>query len=134
MKIYTLTLLPKSGLPVKIVLPWNIVLSSQCQIFIKHFMKSRLQKRMFKKIFKSHMIFKIFFQNYSLSIINANWSLAKRLRSRKWKLCESSDFSHLLGMGWLEIVGGGNSFSRVKTPSFRHFLLHKLSDLHLQTW
>ena len=35
--------------------------------------------------------------------------------------------------GW-GLVGGGESFSHVKSPSFRHFLLLKLADLHLKTW
>ena len=38
------------------------------------------------------MIFKIFFENYSLSIINAHQSLAKRLQSREWGLDESLEF------------------------------------------
>ena len=90
---------------------------------------------MLKDFLTFHMIFKIFFQNYSLSIINAYRSLAKRLRGRERGLVESSGFSHPLGRGgWVGIGGGGSSFSCVKSPSFRHFLLHKLADLHLKTW
>ena len=61
--------------------------------------KSRLQKRMLKKFLTFHMIFKIFFHNYSLGIINAHRSLAKRLRGRERGLGESSGFSHPLGRG-----------------------------------
>ena len=85
MKIYTLTVLLKSSLsrftsPVKIVFEWNIVLSSQCQIFIKKLLKRRQQKRMLRDLLTFQMIFKIFLQNYSLSIINAHRSLAKGSR------------------------------------------------------
>ena len=47
------------------------------------------------------MIFKISSQHYSLSIVNAHRSLAKRLRGRERGLGESSGFSHPLrsGMG-----------------------------------
>ena len=107
MKIYTLTVLLKSSLsrftsPVKIVFEWNIVLSSQCQIFIKKLLKRRQQKRMLRDLLTFQMIFKIFLQNYSLSIINAYRSLAKRQPSRERVLGESSGFSHPLGRegGW----------------------------------
>ena len=83
------------------------------------------------------MIFKIIFQNYSLSVIKAHRSLAKRLRGREQGLGGSSGFSHLLGKegGWVLIGGGSDSFSRVKSPGFRHFLLDKIADLHLvYTW
>ena len=43
------------------------------------------------------MIFKIFFQNYSLNIINTHPSLVKRLRGRQRGLSESSGFSDPLG-------------------------------------
>ena len=47
------------------------------------------------------MIFKIFFQNYSLSIINAHRSLAKGLQGRERKLGESSgSHNHWEGVGW----------------------------------
>ena len=73
----TLTLLLKSGLsrftsPVKIVFAWNIVLSSQCQIFIKKLSEIEVTKKDVMKFLTFHMNFKIFFQNYSLSIINAH--------------------------------------------------------------
>ena len=57
------------------------------------------------------MIFKIFFQNYSLSIINSHRSLAKRLQGTERGLGVSSGFSHPLGKGggW-GLVGGGDSF------------------------
>ena len=57
---------------------------------------------MLKSFLTFHMIFKIFFQNYSLSIINAHQSLAKRLWGREQGLGESSGFSHPLGRkgGW----------------------------------
>ena len=45
-----------------------------------------------------HMVFKRFFQNVSLSIINAHRSLTKRLRGREQRQGESSEFSHLLGV------------------------------------
>ena len=65
------------------------------------------------------MIFKIFFQNYSLNIINAHQSLAKKLWSREWGLGESSGFSYPLARGnWVWIGGGSDNFSRVKSPSF----------------
>ena len=56
MKICTLTVLLKSGLsifisPVKIVFAWNIVLSSQCQIFIKKLSEIELTKKDVRKIF-----------------------------------------------------------------------------------
>ena len=54
---------------------------------------------MLKVFLTFHMIFEIFFQNYSLSIINAHRSLAKRLRGREQGLGESSGFSHPLGKG-----------------------------------
>ena len=38
---------------------------------------------MLKTFLTFYMIFKIFFQSYSLSIINANQSLVKRLRDRE---------------------------------------------------
>ena len=59
-----------------------------------------------------HLIFKIFFQNYSLSIINAYRSLAKRLQGRERGLGESSGFSHPMVRveGWVGISGGGDSF------------------------
>ena len=97
----------KSGLsrftsPVKIVFAWNIVLSSQCQIFIKELSEIEVTKRMLNFFLTFHMIFKIFFQNYSVSIVNAHQSLAKRLWSRERRLGESSEISHLLSrwVGW----------------------------------
>ena len=44
-----------------------------------------------------HMIFKIFFQNYPLSIDNAHGSLANMLQVREQGQGESSRFSYLLG-------------------------------------
>ena len=104
MKICTLTILLKSGLsrftsPVKIVFAWNIVLSSQCQIFIKKFSEIKVTKKGVKNFLTFHMIFKIFFQNYSLRIINVNWSLVKRFWVREKGLGESSVFSCPLGRG-----------------------------------
>ena len=99
MKICTPTVLLKSGLsrltsPVKSVFAWNIVLSSQCQIFIKQLSEIEVAKKTIKFFFLTfQMIFKIFFQNYSLSIINAHRSLAKGLQGRERKLGESSGFS-----------------------------------------
>ena len=106
----TLTLLLKSGLsrftsPVKIVFAWNIVLSSQCQIFIKKLSEIEVTKKDVMKFLTFHMNFKIFFQNYSLSIINAHRSLAKGFWSTERELGESSGLSHPLGRGgW---VGNG---------------------------
>ena len=57
------------------------------------------------------LIFKIFFQNYSLSIINAHRSLAKWLWGRELVLSESSGFSHPLGRG------GGRGLVGVVTAS-----------------
>ena len=56
MKICSLTVLLKSGLsiflsPVKIVFAWNIVLSSQCQIFIKKLSEIELTKKDVRKFF-----------------------------------------------------------------------------------
>ena len=56
MKICTLTVLLKSGLsrftsPVKIVFAWNIVLSSQCQIFIKKLSEIEVTKKDVKIFF-----------------------------------------------------------------------------------
>ena len=76
----------------------------------------RVAKKEVEIFLAFHMIFKIFFQNYSQSIITAHQSLAKRFLCREQGLGESS------------------GFSRLKLPRFRHFLLHKLSDLHLKTW
>ena len=50
MKIFTLTVLLKSGLsrftsPAKIVFAWNIVLSSQFQIFIKKISEIEVTKK-----------------------------------------------------------------------------------------
>ena len=88
------------------------------------------------KIFLTfHIICKIFFQIYSLTIINAHQSLAKKLQAWERGLGESSGLSHQLARGWwVRIGGGGGSFSRVKSSSFRYFLLHKLADLQLKTW
>ena len=104
---FCVTVLLQSGLsrftsPVKIVFAWNIVLSSQCQIFIKKLSEIEVTKRMLKNFLMLHMIFKIFFQNYSLSIINAHRSLAKRLQGRERGLGVSSGFPHPLGKwgGW----------------------------------
>ena len=56
---------------------------------------------MLKAFLTFHILFKIFFQSYSLSIVNAHRSLAKRLRGREWGLGESSGFSNALGIdGW----------------------------------
>ena len=113
MKICNLTVLLKSDLSrftslVKIVFAWNIVLSGQCQIFIKKLSEIEVTKKDVKFFFLTfHTIFKIFFQNYSLSIVNAPRSLAKRLRSREWGLGESSGFSHLITgdcWGWWQIL------------------------------
>ena len=87
MKIFTFTLLLKSGLsrftsPVKIDIAWNIVLSSQCQIFLKKLSQIEVTKKDIEIVLAFQMIFKIFFQNYSLSIINEHLSLAKRSRGR----------------------------------------------------
>ena len=104
MKICTLTVLLKSGLsrftsPVKIVFAWNIVLSSKCQIFIRNFLKSRLQKGILNFFLTFHVTFKIFYQNYSLIIINRHRSLAKRLRGRERELGESSESPAREGVG-----------------------------------
>ena len=77
----------KSGLsrftsPVKIDITRNIVLSSQCQIFIKKLSQIEVTKKDIEIFLVFQMIFKIFFQNYSLSIINEHLSLAKGLQGR----------------------------------------------------
>ena len=75
------------------------MVSSQCQTFLKTFSKIdkwMLQKRMLSTFLTFHIIFKVFFKNYSLSIINAHRSFVKMLQGRKHGLCESSMFSHLL--------------------------------------
>ena len=66
---------------------------------------------MLKFFLTFHMIFKIFFQNYSLSINNAHASLAKRLQGREQGLAESSGFSNPLGRrvdgdwwGWWQLL------------------------------
>ena len=87
MKICTFTILLKSGLsrftsPVKIDITRNIVLSSQCQIFIKKLSQIEVTKKDIEIFLVFQMIFKIFFQNYSLSIINEHLSLAKGLQGR----------------------------------------------------
>ena len=56
MKIFTLSVLLKSGLsrftsPVKIIFAWNIVFSSQCQIFIKKLSEIKVTKKNVKTIF-----------------------------------------------------------------------------------
>ena len=56
MKICSLTVLLKSGLPrftspIKIVFSWNIVLSSQCQIFIKKISEIEVMKKDVKIFF-----------------------------------------------------------------------------------
>ena len=66
MKICTLTVLLKLGLsrftsPVKIVFAWNIVLSSQCQIFIKKLSEIEVTKKNVKIFFDNSYDF---FQNY----------------------------------------------------------------------
>ena len=115
MKICTLTVLLKSGLsrftsPVKIVFAWNIVLSSQCQIFIKKLSEIKVTKKDVKNVLMFHVSFKIFFQHYSLSIINAHRSLAKMLWGREWGLGESSWFCALRGRvagdwrGWWQLL------------------------------
>ena len=58
---------------------------------------------MLKFFLAFHMIFKIFFQNYSLSIINAHQSLAKTLRGKERGLVESSGFSYPRG-DWVGVV------------------------------
>ena len=102
MKICTLTVLLKLGLsrftsPVKIVFAWNIVLSSQCQIFIKKLSEIKVTKKDVKNVLMFHVSFKIFFQHYSLSIINAHRSIAKMLWGREWGLGESSWLCALRG-------------------------------------
>ena len=87
MKICTFTVLLKSGLsrftsPVKIDITRNSVLSSQCQIFIKKLSQIEVTKKDIEIFLVFQMIFKIFFQNYSLSIINEHLSLAKGLQGR----------------------------------------------------
>ena len=87
MKICTFTVLLKSGLsrftsPVKIDITRNIVFSSQCQIFIKKLSQIEVTKKDIEIFLVFQMIFKIFFQNYSLSIINEHLSLAKGLQGR----------------------------------------------------
>ena len=56
MKICTLTVLLISALsiftsPVKIVFAWNIVLSSQCQVFIKKLSEIEVTKKYLKNFF-----------------------------------------------------------------------------------
>ena len=56
MKICTFTVLLQSGLsrftsPVKIVFAWNIVLSSQCQVFIKKLSEIEVTKNDVKIFF-----------------------------------------------------------------------------------
>ena len=117
MEICTLTVLLKSRLsrftsPFKIVFPWNIVLSSQCQI------KIEVPKKDVKFVLTFRIIFKIFFQNYSLSIINAHRPLAKRLRDREWGLGESSGFSHLPMRGVCGDCWGWWQFLTCKISNF----------------
>ena len=74
MKICTLTILPESGLsrftsPVKIVFAWNIVLSSQCQIFTKKPAEIEVTKKKVKLFFEfsyyfSDVISKLFAKYY----------------------------------------------------------------------
>ena len=102
MKTCTLTVLLKSGLsrftsPIKIVFAWNVVLSVNVKYLQENFLKLRLKKSMLKNVLTVHTIFKIFLQNYSLSITNAHRSLGKRLWGRRRGLRESSGFSHPLG-------------------------------------
>ena len=84
MKICTFTVLLKSRFtsPVKIDITRNIVFSSQCQIFIKKLSQIEVTKKDIEIFLVFQMIFKIFFQNYSLSIINEHLSLAKGLQGR----------------------------------------------------
>ena len=81
-------------------------------MFIKKFSEIEVTKKDVKFFFDVSFDFKIFFQNYSLSIINAYRSLAKRLQGRERGLGESSGFSHPMGRveGWVGISGGGDSF------------------------
>ena len=75
---------------------------------------------MLKNVLTVQIIFKIFLQNYSLSITNAHRSLGKRLWGRWRGIGESSGFSHPLGRvgGTVVIGGGGDNLSCVKSPSF----------------
>ena len=127
MKVCTLTVLLKSVLsrftsPAKIVFAWNIVLSSQCQILIKKLSEIEVAKQDVKFFLTFHMIFKIFFQNYSLSIINAHPSLAKRLRVRQRGLGESSGFSYPLGRGKGGRLGGLVGMGQLLTYEISKFV------------
>ena len=67
----------KSGLsrftsPAEIVFAWNIVLSSQCQIFIKKLSEAEVTKKDVDIFLTFYKIFMTFFQNYSLNINNAH--------------------------------------------------------------
>ena len=143
-KICTLTVLLKSSLSrftslVKIVFKWNIVLSSQCQIFINKFSEIEFTKKdvnFFVVFFLFFCFWRfIWYLRLSLKLFMKYWLIGKRLRSRERGFGESSGFSHPLGKGgkW-GIGGGGDSFSRLKSPSFRHFLLHKVANLHNKNW
>ena len=136
MKICTLTVLLKLGLsrftsPVKIVFAWNIVLSSQCQIFIKKLSEIKVKKKDVKHFLTFHMILKIFFQNYSLSIINAHWSLARRLQGREWGLGESPGFSCQLGW-WVDGGGWGCWQLTRKISKFLTFFIAQISWFTLE--
>ena len=143
MNICTLTVLLKSRLsrftsPFKIVFPWNIVLSSQCQIFIKKLSKIEFPKNDVKFFLTFRIIFKIFFQNYSLSIINAHRPLAKRLRDKERGLGECSGFSHLprrgLGgdwWGWWQLLTCKiSNFSTLFIAQISWFTLKNLAILN----
>ena len=135
--MWTPTLLLKSGLlrfpsPVKIVFKWNIVLSSQCQIFIKKLSAIEVTKRTLNFFFWR---FIWFLRYYSLSIINAHWSLAKKLLDRERGLGELSRFSHPLRRcgvdgdwwGWWQLL-------TCKIFKFSTLFTAEISCLHLKTW
>ena len=107
--------------------------SSQCQTSLKTFSKidkSMSQKRMLKTFLTFHIIFKVFFKNYSLSIINAHRSFVKMLQGRKYQLCESSMFSHLLERrGALGLVG--TSMSMVLGYTFQLIILGGTCQLYI---
>ena len=81
---------------------------------------------MLKFFLKFHLVFKIFFQNSSLGIINVHQSLAKRLWGRERGLGESSKFSHPLGR---ELDGDWWGWWQLLMRKISKFLTHFIAQI-----
>ena len=100
------------------------VMKSMSNIYKETFWNRGYKKGFF--FLKFHLVFKIFFQNSSLGIINAHQSLAKRLWGRERGLGESSKFSHPLGR---ELDGDWWGWWQLLMRKISKFLTHFIAQI-----